>query len=320
MKILLTGATGFIGRHVLSELLQAGHEVRAVRRRPADAAAHERLEWQTIADIGPDAHWSEALRGMDAVVHLAGHAHRPGESPSAAAQAHERINHQGSRRLAEVAEGQVSRFLFLSSIAVHGLRQSEEAITEATPVRPDGPYGEAKARAEEYLIDAHQQGRLQSLSLRIPLVVGPGAPGNLGRLQRAVARGLPLPLASARNQRSLLGVRHLARALRIALEADTIAGPVNTLADAETISTADMIRALAAGIDRAPRLLPFPPAVLGGAARLLGKGGMAAQLIGSLRVDASGFRKAFGDCQTQTSDEALRESMSMQEKGKGSRG
>ncbi|MDQ2070110.1 NAD-dependent epimerase/dehydratase family protein [Natronospira bacteriovora] len=309
MKVLLTGANGFIGRHVLEQLLAGGHQVRALSRRPVLGVGEERegLEWQVIDDIGPETDWTDALRGVEVIIHLAGHAHRAegGDDDTA----HERINFHGTRRLAESAAGHVRRLIFLSSIAVHGLRESDAAIDEETPLRPASAYAESKARAEEHLASVQERGWMETLCLRVPLVVGPNAPGNLGRLQAAVARGWPLPFAGVRNQRSLLGATHLARALCGCIETPAFSRNAYVLADAEPLGTADMIRALAEGQGGAPRLWALSPALLRRTAVLLGGSTMAEQLLGSLTVNASSFRREVGDYQQQSTFEALRDSM-----------
>jgi len=280
VNILLTGASGFVGRHLIPHLIQAGHSIRVAARTGTSIPNTESI---MVGDIGPKTDWQAALDNIDAIIHLAGRAHHadgPGE-----ADAHEAINHQGSRRLAEAAAGRVERLIFLSSLSVHGLNAADTAIRQATPIQPTTPYGTAKARAEAHLAELKAQGRLDTLSLRPPMVYGANAPGNLARLCRAVQRGLPLPLASVKNRRSLIGVDHLAQCLLAALSQplpDTAALPI---ADDQPISTPDLVRALAQGLGKPARLLPCPPSLLRGMGRIIGRSAMMDSLTGSLEID-----------------------------------
>jgi nucleoside-diphosphate-sugar epimerase len=282
MNILLTGATGFVGRSVLAALLEAGHDVRvAGRRRPAACET-----FYPVGDIGPDTDWREALDGIDTVVHLAGHAH------DADPDAHHGVNYLGTRRLAEAAAGQCRRFVFISSLAVHGLVASNEPVSHQTPVNPDTPYGTAKANAEEAVDTMAAKQGMEALILRPAVIYGPHAPGNIGRLMSAVQRGLPLPLAGIDNRRSLLGRDHLARAIALAAGQDGTG--IYPLADDHPVSTPALLRALADGAGRPARLLPCPVSLLRMGAVMLGRGRMADQLAGSLEVDSQAFRSTFG--------------------------
>ncbi|MCP1727912.1 nucleoside-diphosphate-sugar epimerase [Natronospira proteinivora] len=289
--ILITGATGFVGRHLIPPLQQAGYSLRLAVRQPGAETAEQSV---VVGEIGPDTEWGRALDGIDTVIHLAGRAHHP-DGPGEA-EAHEAINHQATRRLAEACEGRVQRLIHMSSLSVHGLNASDEPITEHTPIRPTTPYGTAKARAEADLAERREQGRLDSLSLRPPMVYGPGAPGNLARLKAAVERGWPLPLAWVRNQRSLIGVEHLAHILLAALalspEAFRQLPPALAVSDDHPISTPDMARALGEGLGKPARLWPCPVSLLRLGARITARQAMMDSLTGSLIVDNQVSREA----------------------------
>lgn len=305
MRVLVTGANGFVGRHVVAELRAAGFDVRAALRPGADLPVPG-MEAVRIADIGPDTDWDQALTGVDAVVHLAGRAHVLRESVQDPRREFLRVNAEGTRRLAEACVGRVERFLFLSSIAVHGSAAGPR-IDRDSPTRPDTPYGESKLRAEQALREHDQEGRLTVTILRPPAVYGPGAPGNLARLAGAVRRGVPLPLASVRNRRSLVGVSSLARALSACLERPEASRGSFPVADEESLSTAEIIRCLARGTGRPARLWPCPPGLLRLGGRLSGRSRMIAQLVDSLEVDARDLRAAIGPFQQHGSCEGLAE-------------
>lgn len=284
MKILLTGATGFVGQGLLPALQHAGHDVRVAGRHCPPGIT----DFHPVNDIGPDTGWRDAFGGIDTVIHLAGHAH------DADPDAHHRVNYLGTRRLAESAAGRCRRFVFASSLAVHGLAASDEPVTTDTPVHPDTPYGVAKAHAEEALTTIAAREGMESVILRPAVIYGPHAPGNIGRMMRAVRRGVPLPLACVTNSRSLLGRDHLVRALLAVVAAPETAGGPYPLADDEPISTPAMLRALADGAGRTARLWPCPVSLLRLGAGVLGRRRMADQLTGSLVVSSGAFRDTFG--------------------------
>lgn len=284
MKILLTGANGFVGRALLPALRQEGHEVRVAGREcPPGITDFFRLN-----DIGPDTEWREAFDGIDTVIHLAGHAH------DADPDAHHRVNYLGTRRLAEEAAGRCRRFVFVSSLAVHGLAASDEPVTTDTPVRPDSAYGVAKAHAEEALTAIAAREGMECVILRPAVIYGPHAPGNIGRMMRAIRRGIPLPLARVANRRSLLDRDHLVRALLAVSGAPAATGGPYPLADDAPISTPAMLCALADGAGQAARLWPCPVSLLRLGAGVLGRRRMADQLTGSLVVSSEVFRDTYG--------------------------
>lgn len=277
MRVLVTGGTGFLGRHLVPWLRGAGHEVAAPGR---DALRAE----------SPVEAWRAALSGSGAVLHLAARAHRVQEAPDEAAFM--ATNRDWTIRLAWAArEAGVARFLFVSTIGVHG---QGGAVTEASPLLPETPYARSKLGAERDLPEAF--GGPVTI-LRPPLVCGPGAPGNLARLRRLAALPVPLPLGAVRNRRTLLSVDGFCTAVGAVLRrwaaGEVAAGPY-VLGDAAPLSTRDMLVALREGLGRPPRLLPVPPAALALALRAAGRGAMASQLLGDLVVDAAAFRRDFG--------------------------
>ena len=234
MRVHVTGAGGFIGRHLVPALERAGHQVQP------------------------------ALTGADVVVHLAGIAHR-----KASADELEEVNVRLPERLAR----QAPRFVFMSSVKVHG-EQSSRPFTEASPLAPGDAYAESKARAEDAL---RAITGLKLVVLRPPLVYGPGVKANFLALMRAIARGWPLPLASIHNHRSLIYVGNLVDAIVRALEAEG----TYLVSDGEAISTPRLCREIAEALETRARLVPFP------------RGLLPAKLVASLEVDDAAFRRGW---------------------------
>jgi nucleoside-diphosphate-sugar epimerase len=288
MKVLVTGASGFVGGPVCRTLAARGHHVIAAARRPLPG-----LDVRTIADIGPDTDWSAALEGVEAVVHLAARAHIMNETAADPLTLFRRINRDGAIRLAEqAAAANVRRLVFVSSIKVNG-----EATPCDQPFRADDtpapvdPYGVAKAEAEAALAAVAARTGLELAVVRPPLVHGPGAKGNLATLMAIIAKGLPLPLGAIDNRRSLVGVDNLADLLERCLTHPAAAGGTFLVRDDPDVSTAGLIRLIATAMHRPARLLPVPASWLRLAGRLTGRSAAVARLTGSLVVDDDPTRR-----------------------------
>ena len=302
--MLVSGADGFVGRHLCPALKAAGFEVVAASRNGVDVGGAARAAAVGAVDGATD--WSAALRDVDAIVHLAATTH----APNAAHAHYHRTNVEGTRRLASASvEAGVSRFVYLSSIKVNGERSSvrdgrPRPIAATDVPQPEDDYGRSKLAAERLLQEVSAQHGLGLCILRPPLVYGPGHKGNLRRLMHAVARGWPLPLASIDNARSLIYVANLADALVHAVSAGH--GGVYTLADVD-ISTPALIRAMGHALGVPVRLLPCPPAVLRALAQLAGRLDRIERLSGSLVVDSNDMIATFGWRPRVGWDEAMRD-------------
>lgn len=331
--IVVTGASGFIGQHLVRRLVRAGCKVRALtrcapgdpnlpatgdegRRAPAGAGLRARnLQWlETPAADAPVDAWEPLTRNALAVVHLAGLAHRPlaADAPErdrrqAALRELRRVNVVATSRLARAAaRAGVRDFVFVSSVKAVGERSGEAALDEAAPPRPEDCYGWAKRAAErhlERLADAEPAMRI--CVLRPPLVYGPGVKGNFAQLQRVVERGWPLPFASVANRRSLIHVGNLVDAMMRILASPATPGGCYHVCDPQPLSTPALIRALAAADGHPARLWPFPVDWLRAIANALGRQSQIERLTGSLVLDESLFRRNFGWTAPRTTVEAL---------------
>lgn len=317
MKILVTGASGFIGAAASHALAAAGHQVvAAVRREVALPAAVCPVR---VAELGPHTDWTEALDGVEAVVHLAARAHVMDETEADPAAVFRRVNRDGTVRLAEeaVAAG-VRRLVFVSSIKVNG-----EATLPGRPFRaddvpaPEDPYGVAKAEAEAALAAIAARTGLELVVVRPSLVHGPGAKGNLAVLAKAVIRGIPLPLGLVDNRRSLVGLSNLADLLRVCVEHPAAPGRTFLVRDGEDVSTPDLIRRIARAMGRPARLLPVPTTLLRLAGTLTGKTAAVTRLLGSLQVDDEPTRTTLSWSPPVSLDHGLAEMAASLDRGRG---
>lgn len=290
LTILVTGATGFIGAALVPRLLERGHRVLAAVRKPL-AMSWPDVDAVVTGDIGPDTDWSASLEGVDVIVHLAARAHVVDERTTEALQVYRSINTLATVRLADAAAGAgVRRFIFMSSARVHGSRTTDRPFVETSPLAADDPYGRSKAEAERALIGIAESTRLEVVVLRPPLVYGPGARGNFARLARLVARGMPLPLGSVHNRRSLIFLGNMVDIVNHCLEHPAAANQTFLVSDGEDVSTAELIRRIARAFGRPPRLLPVPLSLLRLGGTITGRSADVARLLDDFVVDSSRVR------------------------------
>ncbi|MGQ9370044.1 NAD-dependent epimerase/dehydratase family protein [Azospirillum sp. ST 5-10] len=284
MRVLVTGATGFVGTTLVPLLAGQGHEVCAAVRRPEALAPGARTV--VVGDIGPDTEWSAALAGIDAVVHLAARVHvmRDREADPLAAFRH--VNTAGTRRLAEAAAAAgVRRFVFLSSIKAVTDESRPAPVGDREPPCPRSPYGISKLEAERALAEVASRTGLETVVLRPPLVYGPGVGGNFRRLMELIRRRVPLPLGRVDNRRSLIYVENLCDAAALALVHPEAPGHAFLLHDAFPLSTPDLVRRLAHELGVVPRLVAVPPDLLRLAATLAGRRAVYDRIAGSLVLE-----------------------------------
>lgn len=290
--ILVTGAAGFVGQALVTALQTQHRDVCRVLRRPTPGNHSKDI---IIGDINPDTGWQVALRGIHCVVHLAARTHVLEERNTDALAAYRQINVEATRNLAQqAATAGVRRFVFLSSIKVNGEATHTRSFTRDDTPQPLDAYGISKREAEDALRRIGADTGMEIVTLRPPLVYGPGVKGNFLSLLRAVARGTPLPLASINNRRSLVYVGNLVDAIITCIDAPAAAGKTYLISDGEDVSTPALIRKLAAALGESPRLLPCPPTLIRFSATLLGKHAAAMRLTGSLVVDSLHLHQELG--------------------------
>jgi UDP-glucose 4-epimerase len=282
--VLVTGASGFVGRHVAPALARAGWSVRRAVRSP-DGIDDEVV----IEPIGADTNWQAALDGVDAVVHLAARVHHKHEEH--AVQLYRNVNIAGTLHLARCAAmAGVRQFIFVSTVLVHGRSNEGRApFSENDILTPRGLYGMSKAAAEAGLRTLAREADMKISVIRPPLVYGAGAKGNFALLTRAVNVGLPLPFAAIRNQRAFLAVQNLSSfiARRLAHPDPASNFEIFLVADREQVSTPEFIERLARAAGKSPRLFGVRPELLGSLLGLIGRQDTHDSLIGSLELNIS---------------------------------
>jgi len=289
MKLLVTGATGFVGTALRARLAASGHEaVPAVRGQ--SGLPHEVV----VGNLDASTDWRAALAGCDVVVHLAARVHVMDDTAQDPLALYRVTNLDATLNLArQAAQAGVKRFVFISTIKVNG-EGRDAAYRETDTPAPADPYAISKWEAEQGLHRIAADTGLEVVILRPPLVYGPGVKANFLRLMRTVARGWSLPLGAIRNRRSLLYLGNFVDAIRLCVEHTNAAGQTFLLDDGEPVSTPELVRALAHAMGRPARLLAVPVGVLELAGALLGKRAAVARLTGSLYVDSSLIRSRLG--------------------------
>ena len=285
-RILVTGASGFVGRRLLLRLLESGMTVRATSRRiPSDPV--EGIEEWFRADLADEGmHLRDLCRDCHAVIHLAGQAH----NPAAGADACDIANRRVTQRLAQAASAAgVQRFVYLSTIKVYGEGQ-ERAYTESDPPAPMDDYARSKWAAEQVLQEACAISAMDCTIIRPPLIYGPGVKANFLALLRLVNTGLPLPLASIRNKRSLIYVDNLCDLLVRVIDVPASAGRIYPVADT-TYSTPELIRSMARALRTGTMVFPCPVILLRTLGSVLGRRTAVDRLTAPLVVDDSAVRR-----------------------------
>jgi UDP-glucose 4-epimerase len=299
-SVLVTGANGFVGRHLSPILARNGWRVSRAVRHPFGNDGEV-----VIDSISPDTNWKAVLAGVDAVVHLAARVHQ--RQDKAADKLYRDLNTEGTLRLARCAmEAGVQKFIFVSTILVHGRRNDGRGpFSEEDILTPQGPYATSKAEAETGLKALANDSKMSITVVRPPLVYGSGAKGNFASLAKAVKLGLPLPFAAIRNLRAFVSVENLASFISHRLANPTGNFDVFLVADAEQVSTPEFIQRLAAAADTKAHLFAMPTSLLGALLRISGRPEAGDSLIGSLQLNLS--KAASMGWQPQlTLDEGLR--------------
>ncbi|AFZ49082.1 NAD-dependent epimerase/dehydratase family protein [Dactylococcopsis salina] len=289
-SILVTGATGFIGSHLLPHLEQQNFSVKITTRQPSPQTS-QNITPVKINNIDETTDWSEALTDVECVIHLAGRAHILQDTATDPEAEFYQTNTVATSNLVKQSiECGVKHFIFMSSIGAM-TTLATETLTESSPCYPDTPYGHSKLQAEQNLKELCKNNPMTWTILRPPLIYGARNPGNMERLLKLVKTGLPLPFGAIKNCRSLLYVGNLVDAIAQCITHPNARNQTFIISDGEDLSTPALIRQIGTAMRKQPTLIPIPPQLLKLIAQPLGKGETIDRLAGSLTVDSGKIRK-----------------------------
>lgn len=292
MKVLLTGASGFLGKRLAGELFRQDiFSLCCASRRSGSAAAGKEF---VIEGLDSTTDWTRAVAGQDVVVHAAAMAHSKTGDDRALLARYRAVNVDGTLKLARQAAGfGVRRFIFISSIGVNGYI-NKVPFTELDPPAPSEAYAQSKWLAEQGLWEIAEATGMEIVIIRPPLIYGADAPGSFRSLVKLVQKGRPLPLGAIHNRRSLVALDNLVDLIITCIDYPAAANQVFLAGDGEYLSTTELLRGIGKAMGKPARLIPVPSGLLMFGASLLGKKAVAQRLLGSLQVDISKARNLLG--------------------------
>ncbi|MEJ5359716.1 MAG: NAD-dependent epimerase/dehydratase family protein [Desulfobacterales bacterium] len=291
-KIVITGCNGFIGKLLTAKCLAMGCNVVGVVRNPTRELDVKGIMLKPIGEIGPYTDWNETLKAAEAVVHLAGISDTSGKKIQKR-RLHQ-VNVEGTEHLALcAAHAGVRRFVFVSSIKVHG-ESCEAPVRETDPPNPFSDYAVTKVMAEKAIWEISNTTGMEAVILRPALVYGPGVKGGFRKLMDWVAKGMPLPLGAIKNRRSILFIDNLIEGIMAALTHPRAAGKTFLVADPEALSTPDLIRRLSHSLSVKERLYNIPVCLLRLLFVISGRKKEFMSLTRSLWADTSRIQEAIG--------------------------
>lgn len=308
MKILVTGASGFIGKNVVQKAISLGFVVNTASRSPQKCTAD--VTSFVVDSVDEYTNWNNALKNCEAVIHLAARVHITRELVENSLFEFRKVNVIGTINLArQAASVGVRRFIFVSSIGVNGSETFEQPYSPDDIASPHSAYSISKYEAELALMNLSSQTGMEVVIVRPPLVYGPKAPGNFGLLLRFVSSGIPLPFGSINNKRSFVSLDNLTDFLFICLQHPHASGQIFLVSDGEDVSTSEFLRRTAQAMGSNQLLFPIPVFILKFLANLMGKRDMSQRLFGSLQVDITKSRCVLGWAPTNSLDEGLKKAV-----------
>jgi nucleoside-diphosphate-sugar epimerase len=297
---LVTGASGFVGSHLMEEMTQRGLPVRGVTRGTVSGLV-------TVPSYGPEMDWNNHLSDVSTVVHLAARAHILREVASDPLREFREANVVAMQNLAKQASSAgVRRFILISSIGVNGnVTQPGQRFTSADVPSPHSDYATAKAEAEASLKEICRNKALEFVIIRPPLMYGPGVQANFLKLMKLAAQGIPSPFAAVSNRKSFLYVKNLCDLIITTLDHPEAANQVFLVSDGYDVSTGTLYRDLMLAFGKKPYQLPVPAGLLKSVASIIGVGRTVEQLIGNLQIDDSDMRTQLNWRQPYTYSEGI---------------
>ena len=306
MKILVTGASGFVGSRLCSILMERDLVVvGAVRRLPKKPSLQ--MNYQIVTDLGRNTNWNKALAGVNVVAHCAARVHIMCETAADPLMTFREVNVEGTIRLAkQAASNGVKRFIHISSIKVNGESTSGYPFKADDTPAPEDSYGISKWETEQALQKISSETGLDVVIIRPPLVYGPGVGANFLRLMQMVRLSIPLPFGAINNRRSLVALDNLVDLIVTCMNHPAATNETFLVSDGEDLSTTELLRRTAKAFGKPALLIPVPASLLWATARLFGKLNFAQRLCGSLQVDISKARRLLAWVPPVSVDEALK--------------
>ncbi len=290
MKILITGANGFVGTPLSKYLISAGHQVVGViRSHDTLKIVNPNFQLKAIGDIDEVTDWKDCFSGVECLVHLANRAHVMNEQSINPLALYRKVNTAGTLHLArQAARAGVKRFIFISSIKVNGESSIPgQTLTSSDQYIPVDPYGLSKYEAELGLKLIAEQTGIEVVVIRPPLIYGPGVKANFLKMMRWVEKGIPLPLGAIQNQRSMLGLDNLINFIELCLTHPDATGQTFLVSDDHDVSTTELLKEIATAMHRPSRLLSIPQFLIEMLLILSGQRHISERLCGSLQLDIS---------------------------------
>ena len=303
-RVLVTGATGFVGRRLIHLLVEKGYLVRALVRDRHGMQQACNIEFVEVPDLTLQEDWNEIVQDCYAVVHLAARVHMMHDNAPDSMEAYTRVNTTVTSKISiAAADAGVKRFIFLSSIKSCDVDEHEEYF------HVDDHYAFSKAMAEKKLVEICENSDMEYVIIRPPLVYGPGVKANFKKLIEIVEKGVPLPFALIKNKRSFIGLGNLTAFILHVLKHPAASNRAYNISDDEDLSTPALIRKIAAKLGRNVTLFPLPENFLRFLCMIAGQGKACERLTGSLRVDWSGAKKELGWYPAKDFDQELEETI-----------
>jgi len=288
-KILVTGASGFIGQSLCETLSKSGRLVLGAVRNLNSILINKNIEYIPVGDIAFKKNWKDLLVDVDCIIHCAGRAHKMIDNKNLDTYSLANIN--GTKYLAEQAvEAGVKRLVFLSSVKVNGEtthQNTKQKLSHKDTPNPNDYYAISKLEAEKALWDISLRTGLEVVVVRLPLVYGYGVKGNLARLIKLVKSRIPLPLSLVKNQRSMIGIDNLVDLLIRCIDHPEASGKTFLASDGEDLSTPELVKLIASSMGKKANLFPFPISILKFLGSVFRRREEINRLVRSLRIDDS---------------------------------
>jgi nucleoside-diphosphate-sugar epimerase len=311
-KILVTGGTGFIGQYLCDALVKLPNVIlkTAIRKKSKKIYNAQNV---LISNIDGNTLWNDALEDVQVVIHLAARAHVKFEQGQTSLEKFRNVNTDGTIRLAEQAAAKgVTRFIFLSSIGVNGVKTNLPFLDTDKP-NPTEDYAVSKLDAEHGLKAISEKTGMEVVIIRPPLVYGKNAPGNFATLLKLARINIPLPLGAIKNKRSFVAVTNLVDLILTCVEHSSAANEIFLVSDGSDISTTEFLRLIRISIGSKAMLLPIPMGLIVFLASILGKKKEALKISDSLQVDIQHTQKRLGWKPLLTTDQALLDMLQQKE-------